>query len=113
MLLNAPKHPVFRTLDCVGIINEPIKSRDMYVYRWSVESESPTAPRTLHELLSSTFKPSLTCRFSLAHQLSRALFYMHLANRMHKSFSSHNVLFFSAFSDSPRTLNNPYIVGFS
>lgn len=113
MLLNAPKHPVFRTLDCVGIIDEPIKSRYMYVYRWPVESESPPAPRTLHELLSSTFKPSLTDRFALAHQLSRALFYMHLANWMHKSFSSYNVLFFPESSDSPRTLNNPYIVGFS
>ncbi|KAL9477466.1 hypothetical protein ACSS6W_007307 [Trichoderma asperelloides] len=113
MLLNAPKHPVFRTLDCVVIIDEPIKSRYMYVYRWPVESESPPAPRTLHELLSSTFKPSLTDRFALSHQLSRALFYMHLANWMHKSFSSYNVLFFPESSDSPRPLNDPYIVGFS
>ncbi|GFP57838.1 hypothetical protein TASIC1_0009017500 [Trichoderma asperellum] len=113
MLLNAPKHPVFRTLDCVVIIDEPIKSRYMYVYRWPVESESPPAIRTLHGLLSSTFKPSLTDRFALAHQLSRALFYMHLANWMHKSFSSYNVLFFPESSDSPRTLNNPYIVGLS
>lgn len=112
MLLNAPKHPVFRTLDCVGIIDEPRSQRYLYMYRWPVDAQQPTEPRSLHELLSSSFKPSLTDRIELARQLVHALFYLHLSNWMHKSFSSHNILFFPSFSGAPRTLNDPYIVGF-
>ena len=112
MLLNAPKHPVFRTLDCVGIIDEPRSQRYMYMYQWPVKGERPATPRSLHELLSSSFKPSLTDRVGLSRQLVRALFHLHLSNWMHKSFSSHNVLFFPKSSEAPRTLDDPYIVGF-
>jgi Prion-inhibition and propagation len=113
MLLNAPKHPLFRTLDCVGIIDEPRSQRYMYMYQWPVKGERPDGPRSLHELISSSFKPSLTDRVGLSRQLVHALFYLHLSNWMHKSFSSHNVLFFPKSSEAPRTLNDPYIVGFS
>ena len=112
MLLNAPKHPVFRTLDCVGVIDEPRSQRYLYMYRWPVDAQQPAEPRSLHELLSSSFKPSLTDRIELARDLVHALCYLHLSNWMHKSFSSHNILFFPSSSGAPRTLNNPYIVGF-
>ncbi|KIW88716.1 uncharacterized protein Z519_10762 [Cladophialophora bantiana CBS 173.52] len=113
MLLNAPKHPAFRTLDCVGIIDEPRSERYMFLYKWPVSGERPTSPRSLHELLSSSFKPSLTDRVRLSRQLVHALFYLHLSNWMHKSFSSHNILLFPKSSEAPRTLDDPYIVGFS
>jgi hypothetical protein len=112
-LLNTPKHPVFRTLDCVGIIDEERNQRYMYMYNWPTDSEQSATPRSLHDLLSSSFKPSLTDRIELSRHLVQALFYLHLSNWMHKSFSSHNVLFFPTSSGAPRTLKDPYIAGFS
>ncbi|KAH7087142.1 prion-inhibition and propagation-domain-containing protein [Paraphoma chrysanthemicola] len=113
VLLNAPKHPAFRTLQCVGIIDEPHPHRYMYMYQWPVSAEHPAPPKSLHDLLSSSYKPSLTVRVRLARQLVHALFYLHLSNWMHKSFSSHNVLFFPPSAKAPRTLEDPYIVGFT
>jgi hypothetical protein len=85
----------------------------MYMYWWPLDAEQATSPRTLHEHMSSSFKPSLTDRFALARQLARALSYLHLANWMNKSFPSHNVLLFPESASSPRTVDKPYIVGFS
>ncbi|KAF1992987.1 hypothetical protein P154DRAFT_504182 [Amniculicola lignicola CBS 123094] len=113
MLLNAQKHPVFRTLDCVGIIDEPRSQRYMYMYHWPVVGEQLPAPRSLHDLITSSFKPSLTDRIKLSQQLVSALFSLHLSNWMHKSFSSHNVLFFPKSPTTERTLDDPYIIGFS
>lgn len=85
----------------------------MFLYKWPISGERLPAPISLHKLLSSSFKPFLTDRIRLSRQLVQALFYLHLSSWMHKSFSSHNIPFFPKSSEAPRTLDDPYFVGFS
>lgn len=55
----------------------------------------------------------LTSRFRLAVDLATALFEFHKINWLHKSISSHNVVFFSRDSAHAWKLESPFITGFS
>ncbi|EXJ85241.1 hypothetical protein A1O3_05916 [Capronia epimyces CBS 606.96] len=112
LLLNAPKHPSFHTLDCFGIAAEEKNSQYLFLYRWPGQGSDSGKPRTLLDYLSGSYKPSLSARVHLARELARSLFLFHTANWMHKSFSSRNVLFFPR-SPAGRSLESPYIVGFA
>jgi hypothetical protein len=108
LLLNAPKHPSFHTLSCFGI--KKVEHQYVFLYKWPPHRGSP---RSLHQLVSSSYKPSLNARLNLARELARSLFLFHAADWMHKSFSSHNILFFPAAEEpSTNSLDDPYIVGF-
>jgi hypothetical protein len=113
LLLNAPKHPSFHTLNCFGTLSEASAGPYLFLYRWPGGRKDSERPRTLLEYLSSSYKPSLTVRFQLARSLAKSIFLFHTANWMHKAFSSNNVLFFPPSSTSPRSLDDPYIVGFA
>jgi hypothetical protein len=83
------------------------------LYQWPEESCRTAQPRTLLEYLSGSYKPSLTARIQLAQELAHSLFQSQVSNWMHKNFSSRNIIFFPRSSTSPRSLENPYIVGFA
>ncbi|KAI3399378.1 hypothetical protein diail_7105 [Diaporthe ilicicola] len=50
-------------------------------------------PVSLHDLLSSSPRPSVTQRIRLAHAISHSLFYLHAVNWLHKGLRSANILF--------------------
>jgi hypothetical protein len=113
LLLNTPKHPSFQTLNCFGTLAEERSSQYLFLYQLPEESCRTAQPRTLLEYLSSSYKPSLTARIQLARELAHSLFQFQASNWMHKNFSSRNIIFFPRSSTSPRSLENPYIVGFA
>jgi Prion-inhibition and propagation/Protein tyrosine and serine/threonine kinase len=112
LLLNAPKHPSFRTLSCSGVVREERSHRYLFLYKWPSEREGDTTPRSLQEYMSTSYKPSLTERLQLGRDLAISLFFLHAANWMHKAFSSRNILFFPKSASAARSLEEPFIVGF-
>ncbi|KAF2659852.1 kinase-like protein [Lophiostoma macrostomum CBS 122681] len=72
-------------------------------------------PQSLHSIITATRKAgsdqiSLEDRFSLASALATTLLDFHKATLVHKSISSHNIIFGSRGSP---TLRDPYLIGFN
>jgi len=112
LLLNSPKHPSFRTLSCYGILAEERSHRYSFLFTWPPNREDHTVPKSLQQYMSTSYKPSLTERIQLARELATSLFFLHAAHWLHKAFSSRNVIFFPKSASAPRSLEEPFIVGF-
>jgi hypothetical protein len=108
-LLHAPKDKSFRTLHCIGLV-EDNQHRYIFVY------QHPTAsgqPRSLLDLLrDSKFLPSVTQRCQLAFELANTVHHIHTAGWLHKSLRSENILYFQSVT-APMTLFPPYVAGFA
>lgn len=121
MLKEAPKPPGFRTLDCLGYVEDDTQARFGVAFRYPhPHMQNPSCtPKTLHELLQSKRRPFLEDRFRLASFLAESLYEFHTTRWLHKSISSHNILFFSADempnsnSLHPIRLPEPYFTGFA
>jgi len=112
LLLNAPKTTKFSTLHCTGLVDDAESQSYQLVYNWPQNCDSSVKPRSLKDYLNSGLTPSLTDRMQLARDLATSIFLFHAPNWLHKNICSDNILFFSSDSTPPRSLKDPYIVGF-
>ena len=110
----APKERIFRSLNCKGVLEDSGHSRYCFLFERPESSpgEVDIAPRTLLNLLSSSYIPSLTARFRLASQLAHTVLHLHSSGWLHKPIRSDNVLVFPSESHAPRSLDNPYLMGY-
>lgn len=122
-----------RILDCLGYCHDEKQKRLGFVFTIPASAGDSRSYMTLHSRITQNVKrPALLGdRFRLAQTLCKAMFGFHRARWFHKSFSSHNVLFFpdtdaaiaeddskpsppaSPPSASDYSLIAPYIVGFN
>jgi hypothetical protein len=118
MLRHEPKPQGFRVLDCLGYFEDPAASKFGIVFQSPRELDgNPTRlPTTLYEAIGLGRSPFfLGSRFRLAKQLAESLYELHSSGWLHKSISSHNVLFFGKESGTalPPPLEEPYFSGFT
>ncbi|KAJ9648633.1 hypothetical protein H2199_001488 [Coniosporium tulheliwenetii] len=111
-LLNIPKAPSFRSLHCIGYFQDSLNSEYDFVFDRPLNSRENIPPRSLLSLLKSSYIPSQTQRLRLATELATTLLHLHAGGWLHKGLRSDNILFFPASSDAPRTLDEPYIMGY-
>jgi hypothetical protein len=112
LLLNSPKGEEFRALQCKGILDDARAGQFQFIYDWPAGCDPHVEPKSLLEYLLGSYTPSLTERVRLALELARSMFLLHSASWLHKDFRSDNILFFPIRTDSERSLQNPFVVGF-
>jgi hypothetical protein len=98
-LLKSPKPSMLSTPHCLGYFDDREASKGNpsrfgLVYLIPSGLSPPIIPVSLHTLILTAAKPSLTARIALAHRLATALLYLHAANWLHKDLRSANILFF-------------------
>ncbi|KAF2761896.1 hypothetical protein EJ05DRAFT_188374 [Pseudovirgaria hyperparasitica] len=118
------RHPDLHTLDCLGYVEDTKSHRYGVVHngpQLELAQNAGNVPpfQNLYALLGDNDKdkrtPDLDVRIKLAHTLAIALWSFHSLDWLHKSFSSHNVLFFTGNMPSGaqhHDLRHPYVVGF-
>ena len=108
ILLAASKPPSFRSLHCLGSVQDPKGSS------WSFLFESPSylQPQSLLSYLQSSFIPSIDDRWHLAEVIATTLLHLHASGWMHKGLRSENVIFFPSAVGAPRSLSQPYVMGY-
>ncbi|KAK6208151.1 hypothetical protein LQW54_007059 [Pestalotiopsis sp. IQ-011] len=127
LLNHSPKPEAFRTPNCLGYFDYEDHEEDSDDEEWGsrlglvferpgdglMSKESPAV--SLRELLESDIKrlakPSLTERTALALAVSNCLLSLHLADWLHKSLRSDNVIFFRDIQGRI-DYTKPYISGF-
>jgi hypothetical protein len=114
LLPNAPKMTNFRTLHCIGLLEDKQSPSFQLIYMWPINADPDTAPHSLKDYLdeSKSMMPSPTDRLRLARGVASSIFLFHTADWYHKNICSDNVPFFSTDGKPSKTLNSPYIVGF-
>ncbi|KAI0128673.1 prion-inhibition and propagation-domain-containing protein [Xylariales sp. AK1849] len=128
LLNHSPKPEAFRTPHCLGFfdqaeLNGEGSDDDISNLRLGLVFERPEddrihmemPPVSLRELLErdpKTYRrPRVTDRVQLAHAVSNCLLSLHLANWLHKSLRSDNVIFFRT-AEGHVNYSKPYISGF-
>ncbi|KAL6235504.1 hypothetical protein BDW75DRAFT_136342 [Aspergillus navahoensis] len=110
----------YRTLDCLGILDDvefQPYSRVGLVYRVPLAT-TPAGPPikafTLHDLINQKefARPSLDERFELARNLATALHRLFASRWYHKNLNSKNILFFTQAVDGRGSCSRPYLSGF-
>ena len=110
--LHASKPSGFRALDCLGYFEDDSTDRYCFVYKLPPGAHPRKPPTSLLSYWASKWRPSLSSRLVLAKQIANCLFELHTAGWLHKSFCSENIVFFPKAEQTPRTLEQPYLVGF-
>jgi hypothetical protein len=125
MLQQKPRTPCFRVLDCLGYFEDNSSPRFGLVFRLPheyIHQRQDVGRMTLFQAISvySHDVAYLGDRFRLAYLLAESLHGLHTSRWLHKSLSSHNILFFEKDSRPPArtnqrpvSLENPYLSGFA
>lgn len=108
LLLAASKPLSFRSLHCLGSVQDPKSTSWLFIY----ESPSYLQPQSLLSYLQSSFIPSIDDRWHLAEVIATTLLHLHAGGWMHKGLRSENVIFFPSAVGAPRSLSQPYVMGF-
>ena len=108
LLLNEPKRPSFRTLHCMGSIQDPRITSFLFLFK----VPTPMPPRSLLSYFQSSYIPSVDERWRLAETAATTLLHLHASGWLHKGLRSENVLFFPAHENAPRSLEEPYFMGY-
>lgn len=108
LLLATPKPPSFRTLHCLGSVQDPKSTSWLFLF----ESPSHLQPQSLLSYLQSSFIPSIDDRWHLATVIATTLLHLHAGGWLHKGLRSENVIFFPSALGAPRSLNEPYVMGY-
>ncbi|ORY59249.1 prion-inhibition and propagation-domain-containing protein [Pseudomassariella vexata] len=129
LLNHSPKPEAFRTPHCLGFFDqasangEDSDDDDISNLRLGLVFERPgdnslhtdMPPVSLRQLFEKdprTYrKPSVSERIKLAHAVSNCLLSLHLANWLHKSLRSENLIFFST-AGGHIDYSKPYLSGF-
>lgn len=114
LLLAQPKDFSFRTLQCIGYLEE--ETRFVFLYRYPSSSEQDEEktrqqPKSLVDLMreqSHFTAVSVTTRLNIARELCKTLLTLHTSGWLHKDLRSENIVFFAK-----RDWLAPYITGFS
>ena len=112
-LLSAPKHPDFRSLQCIGIARDNDAGKIAFIFK-TPPSNASQLPRSLRYLFG--LSPSVTERVRLALQITQSVKYFHTAGWLHKNLRSENVLFWhnnTSLSGTISPLMDPVLVGFT
>ena len=128
MLGSSSRSDHFRTLQCIGCIDDPGSLCWWLVFALPVDQEgilldidNPPQPVSLLARLTmkNPFKPPLESRLLLASKLASTLGSLYGSGWLHKGIRSENVLFFNAslnksvgLSDSKYDITEPYVAGF-
>jgi Prion-inhibition and propagation len=127
LLHPSSKPKTFRTLDCIGYVEDNSSARFGLVFQYphKFDEHGSSAPVTLYQVLrpkggSYSSVPYLGDRFALAAFLAESVFQFLAAGWLHKGINSHNLLFFygpnqGATTTGPWTgdLEQPYFSGFA
>jgi hypothetical protein len=103
----------YLTLQCKGFYEA--HQQFCFLYKLPSGCPPPTSsklPASLLDLVSTSFKPSLTDRVRLAYRLALSVSNIHNEGWLHKGIRSENVLFFPTRVAEARNLNNPRLIGF-
>ena len=102
-LLSQSKKASFHILPCVGYISEPVNRSFGFVFENPPESNLDAEPVPLRQLYKLAKIVPLGHRIRLAHELIAALENFHRVGWVHKSISSHNIMFLPRPSRLPHT----------
>ena len=108
LLLGSPKPPSFRTLHCMGSFQDPKSLQKVFIF----ESPSHLQPHSLFSYLQSSYIPSVDERWRLSEVIATTLLHLHASGWLHKGLRSDNVVFFPSALGAPRSLNDPYVMGY-
>ncbi|KAF2469938.1 uncharacterized protein BDR25DRAFT_262499 [Lindgomyces ingoldianus] len=122
-LAKTPKPEALCTLNLLNTFSDRTDQNYGFIYAWPWDIESwdeRLKPKTLHQLLVESGRdlrdvgPSLTHRFEIARRLANCVRIFHRIGWLHKSISSHNVLFFPRnLGDDPFEMEDGmFLVGF-
>ena len=105
---------VDRTLKCRGWYEDDVNDQFYLVFELPVIIVGQHLPsvQSLHDLVESTFRPSITARIQLAKSLAIALRRVHENRWYHKGIRSDSVLFIQPQVGASRTLESPRLAGF-
>lgn len=102
LLATKSKLPGFRILDCVGWFVEENRHRCGIMFRIPRPLPQANGDKSgsvhcfsLLDLIRARTKPTLRDRFRIAYLLATSVMELHLANWLHKSINSENVIFFA------------------
>lgn len=122
MLGSSSRSDHFRTLQCIGCIDDPGSLCWWLVFAFPVDQEgirldmdNPPQPVSLLTRLTvkNPFKPPLESRLLLASKLASTLGSLYGSGWLHKGIRSENILFLSASHvDSKYEITEPYLAGF-
>jgi hypothetical protein len=111
-LLHASKPSSFRALDCLGYFEDDSSDRYCFVYKLPPGAHPRKGPTSLLSYWASKWRPTLSSRIQVGKELANCLLELHTAGWLHKSFCSENIVFFPRAEETPRSLEQPYLVGF-
>ncbi|KAI9734821.1 MAG: hypothetical protein M1834_001899 [Cirrosporium novae-zelandiae] len=110
-------------LQCMGYLDEPTKSRFVFLYELPQLRPGKAELKTLHDFINDTqpypsMKPALGSRFLLAHRLATAVFNTHSFGWLHRNIWSRGIIIFPG-DESSRSLDSippsqpiiPYLLG--
>jgi len=117
-LLSDPQKPKqFRAPLCLGYVrddtHEPARYGLLYTASFKHKDGTPKI-KSLRQLLSGVFMPSLTKRLSLARAIVESLLYLHAVEWLHKGMRSDSILFVGEENNDSRDvdLSDPILSGF-
>jgi serine/threonine protein kinase len=111
----ASRADVLRILRCIHYYHSASNKAFGIIYELPAQSKDHL-PRTLHSVINDSvpagfvWEISLEDRFHLARTLAFTLLTLHKGTIVHKSISSHNIIFVSA---NESDLEEPYLIGFN
>lgn len=119
LLLSNPD-PSFAILPCKGLLPSERSNRYGLVYELPSASdlqpdlEVPYKHISVHDLIASQSKVSLSSRVAVALTLAEAVLQLHTCGWLHKSIRSENVIFVASHKTDTENFPNgrPYLVGF-
>ena len=113
-LLQSDKPKEFWTPHCLGYFDDRDDSdQSEHDCRFGLVFEKPGHPSTpisLHDLIISSAKPSLTERVCLSQKVATCILYIHAVNWLHKALRSDSVIFFP--HGNTTDIRQPFLTGY-
>ncbi|KAF3769363.1 hypothetical protein M406DRAFT_287499 [Cryphonectria parasitica EP155] len=107
---NKPKE--CRIPRCLGYVHDKDNDRYGFVFPNLADQPAGGLPLSLHDLLLSIPKPSLTWRLAAARAIATSLWYLHAANWLHKGLRSENILFERSPNPGTPSTADLFLAGF-
>jgi serine/threonine protein kinase len=116
LLAQTPKPKNFRTLDCLGYLQDRPRNRHCFVFRLPKGFNYTGTPLSLRNIYgdgsAAVANPPLGVRFQMALSASLSLLYMHACGIIHKAYRAENLLILRNEGESTLCLSSPTLLGF-